>query len=76
MLKAINKKTGKLVPAFKLEEDSTWIGKQKETWIAPYPGIENWRFLKEKGIKEVEVSFVKSYNKNDGTPIRTHFSIM
>lgn len=76
MWKAINKKTGLLIPAFKIEWDASWIGKEREEWIAPYPQIENWKFLKEKGINEVKVSFVKSYIREDGVKVRTHFRIV
>jgi len=80
MIKAIHKKSGKLVPAFKLESnDATWLGKEKDEWIAPFPEIDNWKFLKEKGIKEVFVSFVKSHIRNiEGidTMVKSHFRII
>jgi len=64
MLKAIHKKTGKIISAFKIENDSSWVGTEKDEWIAPRPEIYNWKFLKDQGINEVELSFVKSHIRN------------
>lgn len=78
MLKAIHKLTGKIIPAFKLECDPTWIGKEREEWIAPYPEIDNWKFLNEKGITEVSVSFIKEHSKeinNQKFAVHSHFRI-
>lgn len=78
MLKAIHKKSGKLVTAFKLESDASYIRKEKDKWISPYVEIDNWKFLKEKGVKEVEVSFVRSHVRkinNKNTSVISHFRI-
>jgi hypothetical protein len=63
MLKAIHKPTGNYVSSFKLENDSSWIGREKDEWIAPNIEILNLKELKEKGITEVPVSFIKSHER-------------
>jgi len=79
MLKAIHKKTEKIVSAFKVENDSSWIGTEREKWIAPRPEIYNWKFLNEQKINEVKVSFVKShkrkYEEGEVVPVVAHFRI-
>jgi len=75
MLKAIHKPTGKIVPAFKFISDASWIGKEKDILLAPYPEVYNWKFLKEKGITEVEVSFIKGYTREDNVRVVSHFRI-
>lgn len=78
MIKAIHKPTGKLVSAFKVTTDASWIGTEKDEWIAPKPQIGNWKFLKEKDIGEVPVSFVKAHKRtinNEIIGVVAHFRI-
>lgn len=78
MLYAIHKKTGKRVEAFKLRTDPSWIGTDKDKWIAPTPEIANWQELNEKGIQEVDVCYVKAHQRErDGkiSEVQDYFRI-
>ncbi len=78
MIKAIHKETGKLVSSYKLNSDTSWIGCEKEIFLAPKPQIGNWKELVEKGIYEVEVSFVRGHKRtinNKEVIIIPHFRI-
>jgi hypothetical protein len=74
MIWAIHKNTGKIVEARKIENDLTWKGTEKDSWIAPHGEIQNWNELKEKGITEVPVSFIKSHQVSTSNELRrAHF---
>ena len=64
MIKAIHKESNEFVSAFKLTKDAKWIGKERELFIAPRPEISNWDYLKQEGIDEVIVSYVKTHTRN------------
>jgi len=57
--------TDKIVTAFKLENDATWIGKEKDELIATANYCEPG--------KKVKMIFVKSYTKKDGKFIHPYF---
>ena len=60
-LSVIHKDTEKIITAFQLENDATWIGKEKDKLIATpmycNPG------------EEVEMVFVKSFARADGKSV-------
>lgn len=74
MLKAIHKKTKKLISANKIERDPSWMGTEKDEWIAPSFEIENYKSFKERN-EDVKVSFVKAHKK-ENIPYIAHFRIM
>jgi competence CoiA-like predicted nuclease len=80
MYKAINKKTGEMVSAFRVINDPSYIGSEKDDWIAPYPEIENWDFLRDTKNKfEVKVIFIKNHEVNRNNRIfkrSEHFRIL
>jgi hypothetical protein len=67
MLKAIHKETGKIVWAWALENNATWIGKEKDEFIAPRYMIYDF---KENG--DIKVFFTKSHFR-DNSPVVAHF---
>jgi len=76
MLKAIHKESGELISSFKLIRNTLWIGKEREEFIAPRHEIGNWQHLKNKGIEEVKVSFVKHHKRKingEETGVVAHF---
>jgi hypothetical protein len=68
MFKAVHKLSGEIVWSILLETDATWIGKEKDEWIAPRYMVYDYN---EKG--DVKVSFIKSYIRDDGVPVSAHF---
>jgi len=71
MLKAVYKKTGEIVSAFKLEFDATWIGKEKEEWLAPRYLILDYQ---EKG--DCKVFYKHSHERDlngERIRVRSHF---
>ncbi len=80
MENAIHKKTGKHVSAYQISTGLEWKGKEKDEFIAPYHGVGNWIELKEKGIEEVKVSFIKVHKREYQSGIKTivdsHFRII
>lgn len=77
MLKAIHKENGKIVSAFQIIKDLSWVGKEREKFIAPTYEIGNLLELKKKGIDEVEVCFVKEHYRNKGKEyVSPHFRII
>jgi hypothetical protein len=75
MFQAIHKESNKLVSAFQLMKDLSWAGKERDVFTAPKHEVGNWRELREKGIKEVEVSFVSSHTREESTLVAAHFRI-
>jgi len=78
MLKAIHKDSKKLVSAWQLLKDLSWIGKEREEFIAPWSEIGNILDLQDKGIDEVKVSFVKAHTRNingKNVLVTAHFRI-
>lgn len=67
MLKAIHKTTGRIVWAFALENDASWIGKEKDEFIAPRYMVYDYG---DKG--DVKVFFTKTHDR-EGTTVRCHF---
>ena len=76
---AIHKSTGKHVSAFQIIKNLEWKGKEREEFIAPFHGVGNWKWLEQKGIKEVKVSFVKQHTRErfgNTETIVSHFRII
>ena len=73
MDRAINKKTGKLISAFEIYNNSSYQNPNEEEWIAPIDSIYNWEELKKEGIKEIKVHSVKhkEYTNWNGTEVLT-----
>lgn len=67
MLNAIHKESGEFVSAWKLLNDVTWIGLNKDEFISPYSEIGNWEEIEG----EVPVIFVNE--SKDGR--QAHFRI-
>jgi hypothetical protein len=68
MLKAIHKISGNLVSAFKLQNDASWVGKEKDEWIVPSCDVEDY---KEKG--EAKAFFTKSHFREENIFVSAHF---
>lgn len=79
MFEAIHKSTGILVSSYKIAEGLAWQGKSKDEFIAPTSAINNWDELNAKGIREVKVSFVNTFDRYEGTDkkqkVMAHFRI-
>ncbi|KKK97458.1 hypothetical protein LCGC14_2652500, partial [marine sediment metagenome] len=61
---AKHKKTGQIVSSNKVEIDSSWIGTFNDEWIAIGSDILNLRQLQSKGIVEVPLIFIKSFERS------------
>lgn len=79
MDRAINKSTGELVSAFEVFKNGSYQNLQKGEWISPKDSIYNWEELKEKGIEEEPVHFVRealiNYKSGKNGWRDPHFSI-
>ncbi len=73
MDRAIHKKTGKLISAFEIANNSSYQNPYSDKWIAPKDSIYNWEELDKEGIKEIKVHFVKDkeYKNWRGTEVLT-----
>jgi len=64
--KAIHKETNKLVTAFKLTEDISWIGRERDKFIALSYDLP-------EDVKEVEMIYVNKYARKNGVDVYPHF---
>ncbi len=81
MFFAINEKTKQPVRSMDIYIDPSYIEPYKDKWYAPESEILNIEELKEKGIKKIEVRYVKQcrkpLRKRKGTfLVRPHFNII
>ena len=80
MFWAINKTTNKKVKSTFIFKDPEYQFPRKDKWIAPEEKIINWDELKEKGIEEVEVTYVSEgkYVSFRGKKVKVapHFRIL
>lgn len=67
MFKAVHKPTGQVVWAWALENDATWIGKEKDEFIAPRYMVYDFE---EQG--DIKVFFTKTHER-EGIQVRCHF---